>query len=313
MGKNKDSKKRKRRRMTPEEHATRRQTPLIQNAFAKVFASADANTGASASATDADALPASASSWSTNRTNAAAATTANGNTAGFSNVPATSSTVTEAHAQMDVEDPSMSNLNSTVIRDEGFSIQAVGISNPSPVEPSIDEDDGVDFDDDEAEDDKERGRKRVRRKRTDFQWRYMVALQKRLRTELNQAGDQVGALSSRWLVEFLEMHFYIVPCYCAPHICKKLRMKDKDVGLPAYYCDVKVWLPENNLESRQCHLAPIASQMKMSSATATPTHTLPESTLVLQRKCTPLVLDISAHTARRKGKSNSIRTATPRK
>merc|ERR1711862_94802 len=103
--------------------------------------------------------------------------------------------------------------NSTVIRDEGFSIQAVGISNPSPVEPSIDDDDGVDFDDDEAEDDKERGRKRIRRKRTDFQWKYMVALQKRLRTELNQAGDQVGDLSSRWLVEFLEMHFYIVPCY----------------------------------------------------------------------------------------------------
>ena len=142
------------------------------------------------------------------------------------------------------KDESMSNLNSRVIRDEGFSIQAVGISNPSPVESSIEEDDGVDFDDDEAEDDKERGRKRVRRKRTDFQWRYMVALQKRLRTELNQAGDQVGALSSRWLVEFLEMHFYIVPRYCAPHICKKLRMVDKDIGLLAYYCDVKVWRPE---------------------------------------------------------------------
>ena len=34
----------------------------------------------------------------------------------------------------------------------------MGISNPLPVEPSIDDDDGVDFDDDEAEDDKERGR-----------------------------------------------------------------------------------------------------------------------------------------------------------
>ena len=75
-----------------------------------------------------------------------------------------------------------------MIHDEGFSLQAVGISNPLPVEPSIDDDDGVDFDDDEAEDDKERGRKRVRRKRTDFQWKYMVALQKRLRKEWNQAG-----------------------------------------------------------------------------------------------------------------------------
>ena len=71
----------------------------------------------------------------------------------------------------------MSILNPTMIHDEGFSLQAVGISNPSPVEPSIDDDDGVDFDDDEAEDDKERGRKRIRRKRTDFQWKYMVALQ----------------------------------------------------------------------------------------------------------------------------------------
>ena len=58
----------------------------------------------------------------------------------------------------------MSNLNSTMIHDEGFSLQAVGISNPSPVEPSIDDDDGVDFDDDEAEDDKETGRKRSLRR-----------------------------------------------------------------------------------------------------------------------------------------------------
>ena len=103
----------------------------------------------------------------------------------MSNAPATSLTAAEAHAQMDLEDPdsesepvdqckdeSMSNLNSTVIRNKGFSIQAVGISNPSPVEPSIDEDDGVDFDDDKAEDDKERSRKHVRLKRTDFQWKY---------------------------------------------------------------------------------------------------------------------------------------------
>ena len=66
-----------------------------------------------------------------------------------------------------------------MIHDEGFSLQAAGILNPSPVEPSIEDDDGVDFDDDEAEDDKERGRKRVRRKRTDFMWKYMGVLQKR--------------------------------------------------------------------------------------------------------------------------------------
>ena len=138
-------------------------------------------------------------------------------------------------------------MNPTMIHDEGFSLQAVGISNPSPVEPSIDDDDGVDFDDDEAEDDKERGRKRIRRKRTDFQWKYMVALQKRLRKEWNQAGEksnQVGALSSKWLIEFLQIHYYIVPRYCAPYICKKLGMADKDIGLLAYYCDVKVWRPE---------------------------------------------------------------------
>ena len=110
------------------------------------------------------------------------------------------------------EDESMSILNSAMIHDEGFSLQAVGISNPSPIEPSIDDDDGVDFDHDEAEDDKERGRKRIRRKRTDFQWKYMVALQKHLRKVWNQAGEksnQVGALSSKWLIEFLEIHYYI--------------------------------------------------------------------------------------------------------
>ena len=41
----------------------------------------------------------------------------------------------------------LGNLNATTIRDEGFSLQAVGILNHSPVEPSIDGDDGIDFDD----------------------------------------------------------------------------------------------------------------------------------------------------------------------
>ena len=65
--------------------------------------------------------------------------------------------------------------------------------------------------------------------------------------ELNEAGEksnQVGALSSKWLIKFLEMHYYIVPMHCAPYICKKLGMEENDIGLPAYYCDVKVWLPE---------------------------------------------------------------------
>jgi len=66
----------------------------------------------------------------------------------------------------------------------------------------------------------------------------MVALQKRLRKEWNQAGEkfnQVGALSSKWLIEFLQIHYYIMPRYCAPYICKKLGMVDKDIGLLAYY------------------------------------------------------------------------------
>ena len=59
--------------------------------------------------------------------------------------------------------------------------------------------------------------------------------------ELNKAGEksnQVGALSSKWLIKFLEMHYYIVPMHCAPYICKKLGMEEKDIGLPAYYCNV---------------------------------------------------------------------------
>ena len=78
-------------------------------------------------------------------------------TLGMSNTSAASTVAAENHEQMDVEeldlqsgpsneseDESMSILNPTMIHDEGFSLQAVGISNPSPVEPSIDDDDGVD-------------------------------------------------------------------------------------------------------------------------------------------------------------------------
>ena len=256
MGQGKDKKKRKRRKMTPAEYAERHNTPMIANAFRRVSVSAAANTAASASAsvnaapsnagapeslaTDVSASANSAFSSSTNSANAAAGTNAATtmdyqNTFGSSNTSATSTAAAEAHEQMDVEDhdlqsgplnesgdESMSNLNSTIIHGEGFSLQAVGISNPSPVEPSIDDDDGVDFDDDEAEDDKERGRKRIRRKRTDFQWKYMVALQKRLQKEWNQVGEksnQVGALSSKWLIEFLEIHYYIdVTCLILPEL-----------------------------------------------------------------------------------------------
>ena len=100
------------------------------------------------------------------------------NAAGLSNASAITSAVAESNNQMDVDDPD----SESDIRDEGFSLQAVGILNPSPVVPSIDDDDGVDFDDD-AEDDKKRGRKRVRRKRTDFMWKYMGVLQERFRKE----------------------------------------------------------------------------------------------------------------------------------
>ena len=118
-----------------------------------------------------------------------------------------------------------------VINNEGFSLRAVGVSNPSPIEPSIDDkgdddgnddgDDGVEFDDDEGGDDNERRRKRVRRKRTDFQWLYMVALQKRLRKELKSKGpDQVTGLKRKWLIEWLRTHDWNIPWYCAKHICK---------------------------------------------------------------------------------------------
>merc|ERR1711971_1107386 len=203
MGHGKDKKKRKRRNMRPVEYAERYNTPMIANAFRSVSVLAAANTAASASAsvntaplnagapesleTDVSASANSAFSSLTNSANAAAGTnTATTmdyqNTFGLSNTSATSTAAAEAHEQMDVEDlylqsgpsnesgdESMSNLNPTMIHDEGFSLQAVGISNPSPVEPSIDDNDGVDFDDDEAEDDKKRGGKCIRRKKTDFQ------------------------------------------------------------------------------------------------------------------------------------------------
>ena len=75
----------------------------------------------------------------------------------------------ESNNQMDVDDPDSeselaiesendltSNSNSMMIRDKGFSLQAVGILNSSPVDSSIINDDGVDFDDDKAEDDIEK-------------------------------------------------------------------------------------------------------------------------------------------------------------
>ena len=69
-----------------------------------------------------------------------------------------------------------------------------------PVILTIDnDDDRVDFDDDKEDDDKAKGRKRRRRNRKDYQWKYMVALQKRLIKELKTVGvNQVGALTSKW-------------------------------------------------------------------------------------------------------------------
>ena len=87
----------------------------------------------------------------------------------------------------------------------------------------------------------------MRRKRTDFQWLYMVALQKRLRKELKSTGPlQVNGLERKWLIEWLGIHDWNIPWYCAAHICKLLEMDAKQISLPAYYCDVKVkvWLPE---------------------------------------------------------------------
>ena len=69
------------------------------------------------------------------------------NTAGLTNASAMTLAVAEPNNQMDVNDPdSESELASE--SDEGSSLQAVGILNPMPVEPSIENDDGVDFDDD---------------------------------------------------------------------------------------------------------------------------------------------------------------------
>ena len=45
MGKNKDTRKQKRHRMTAEELAARHQAPMLRNAFARVSASAAPNNG----------------------------------------------------------------------------------------------------------------------------------------------------------------------------------------------------------------------------------------------------------------------------
>ena len=93
----------------------------------------------------------------------------------MTNASAMTSAVAEPNNQMDVNDPD-SESELAIESDEGSSLQAVGILNPMPVEPSIENNDGVDSGDDEAEDDKERSRKRVQHKRTDFMWKYMGVL-----------------------------------------------------------------------------------------------------------------------------------------
>jgi len=231
MGTGKDVKKRKRRPMTTEEHAARGKknhgTVSIANIYSKVPKNND-----------------------------------EGDAAGVEEERATGMDADDDELPNDSNDSANEEKPSSnrVINDEGFSLRAVGVSNPSPVKPSIDEgddgdddgddgdddgDDGIDFDDDEAGDDNERGRKRVRFKRTDFQWLYMVALQKRLRKELKTRGpDQVNGLQSKWLIKWLNIHDWNVPWYCATHICNLLGMDAKQISLPAYYCDVKVWLPD---------------------------------------------------------------------
>ena len=158
MGQGKDKKKRKRRKMTPAEHAERHNTPMIANAFRRVSALATANTTASASVSvNVNAAPSNEGTPESLVTGvSASANSAIASTTNSANATAAAGSHDES------EDELMSNLNATTIRDEGFSLQAVGILNPSPVVPSIDDnDDGVDFDNDEAEDNKERGRKRV--------------------------------------------------------------------------------------------------------------------------------------------------------
>ena len=159
MGSGKDQSQRKRRKMTTgervEQGKTRHGTESISNFFPKAPGNND-----------------------------------DGNAMDVEEEPANQSSNNDA-LEMDADDELLSDdpndaaaneekpSSNRVINDEGFSLRAVGVSNPSPIEPSIDDegdddgdddgDDGVDFDDDEAGDDNERGRKRVRRKRKDFQ------------------------------------------------------------------------------------------------------------------------------------------------
>ena len=73
----------------------------------------------------------------------------------------------------------------------------------------------------------------------------MEFLQNRLKREINTSGqNQTKGLEEKWLRKFLKRHDYNIPWYCAVHICKELKMDEKLIGEPAYYCDIKVWLPE---------------------------------------------------------------------
>ena len=112
MGQGKDKKKRKRRKMTPAEHAERHNTPMIANAFRRVSASATANTAASASASvNVNAAPSNEGTPESLATGVSAS--ANSAIASMTN---SANATAAAGSHDESEDELMSNLNATTIR-----------------------------------------------------------------------------------------------------------------------------------------------------------------------------------------------------
>ena len=77
----------------------------------------------------------------------------------------------------------------------------------------------------------------------------MEAVQMRLRSETNTAGpNQLKGLQRPWLTALLSSHNWQIPACAALTIAKLLvkakLLAKKDVGLDAYYRDVRVWLSE---------------------------------------------------------------------
>ena len=68
---------------------------------------------------------------------------------------------------------------------------------------------------------------------------YLLAIQTRLRHELSSETNKAG--DTNWLLNLLETNGFWIQKENAKFLCRKVGLS---FDQPAYYCDLRVWLPE---------------------------------------------------------------------